>query len=429
MALSTFFGSIAQKTTTGSQAYTGVGFQPSVLIFFFNDQTAEADALHLCCGLGVAAGASAERAVANFGSDGGIDSVVAQRNASCLRLDNGLGAVAEADLTSFDSDGFTLNWATTDGTARLIAFLALGGSDLSNVACGSNAIPTTAVDDAITGLGFEPDLVIVFSAYTDTTTDPNASLLANGSRLIGWGADGDSTGAGGAGGYFMHGGHATSARHRKYALATKIYASLSQGTLQGEASLKSMDSDGFTMNFSTAGSTARQHYWLALKGTFQKKTGAETQKTSTGTKATTGAGFQPTIAIFSARNAVAGTTIISHMENSFGMAQSSSARGCIWAGGEENGSAGTRFRDQSLRTTKCILMRTEAGGTPSTNAEADLTTLDSDGFTVNWTTADATAREFYYLLLGSSAAAAQTVDMWHPRIEQQYPFQKEMVNY
>ena len=74
-------------------------------------------------------------------------------------------------------------------------------------------------------------------------------------------------------------------------------------------------------------------------------------------------------------------------------------------------------------------MRTEAGGTPSTNAEADLTTLDSDGFTVNWTTADATAREFYYLLLGSSAAAAQTVDMWHPRIEQQYPFQKEMVNY
>jgi hypothetical protein len=34
--------------------------------------------------------------------------------------------LGSADLTSFDSDGFTLNYGTSDGTAREVIYLALG---------------------------------------------------------------------------------------------------------------------------------------------------------------------------------------------------------------------------------------------------------------------------------------------------------------
>jgi hypothetical protein len=40
------------------------------------------------------------------------------------------------------------------------------------------------------------------------------------------------------------------------------------------------------------------------------------------------------------------------------------------------------------------------------DAEADLDTMDSDGFTLDWTTADSTAREHGYLAMASGAAAA-----------------------
>jgi hypothetical protein len=41
----------------------------------------------------------------------------------------------------------------------------------------------------------------------------------------------------------------------------------------------------------------------------------------------------------------------------------------------------------------------------TTDAEADLNSFDADGFTLNWSTADATAREFIYLAFGSDAGA------------------------
>jgi hypothetical protein len=41
--------------------------------------------------------------------------------------------------------------------------------------------------------------------------------------------------------------------------------------------------------------------------------------------------------------------------------------------------------------------------TSTTDAEADLSSLDSDGFTLDWTTADAVAREFIFTAFGSSS--------------------------
>ena len=50
-------------------------------------------------------------------------------------------------------------------------------------------------------------------------------------------------------------------------------------------------------------------------------------------------------------------------------------------------------------------MGSGVGPTITTVAEADLTAFGSDGFTLDWTTADATAREFFYLALGDAGTA------------------------
>jgi hypothetical protein len=47
-----------------------------------------------------------------------------------------------------------------------------------------------------------------------------------------------------------------------------------------------------------------------------------------------------------------------------------------------------------------------SGNTPTVDAEADFVSQDSDGFTINWGTADATARENLYFAFGAAATAA-----------------------
>jgi hypothetical protein len=87
----------------------------------------------------------------------------------------------------------------------------------------------------------------------------------------------------------------------------------------------------------------------------------------------------------------------SSVRNTFGSATSSSARSFIWLGANNGiGTVGA-----TLNRTNVIGMITEAA---TTNAIADFVSNDSDGFTVNWTTADATAREIIYFAAGSTPA-------------------------
>jgi hypothetical protein len=46
-------------------------------------------------------------------------------------------------------------------------------------------------------------------------------------------------------------------------------------------------------------------------------------------------------------------------------------------------------------------------GTPTKDAEASLSSFDSDGFTLDWTTADASPRVFWYLAIAGAASATK----------------------
>jgi hypothetical protein len=173
---------------------------------------------------------------------------------------------------------------------------------------------------------------------------------------------------------------------------------LSTTTTFTEADLVSFDSDGFTLNYTTAGGTADTFYYLAMRGP-QFKVSSFNQATSTGNQSLTGAGFTPKASIMISANDVSANNDAaqSHARASFGWATGTSARASLWIGETDNVSPTVASRN--LDRTKLIKLMTE-GASPTVNAAADHVSFDSDGQTINWTTADGTARQILVLWIG-----------------------------
>jgi len=86
-----------------------------------------------------------------------------------------------------------------------------------------------------------------------------------------------------------------------------------------------------------------------------------------------------------------------HARASFGWATGTSNRSCFWIGETDNVSPTVARRN--IDTTKLIKMMTESSS-PTVNAAADHVSFDSDGQTINWSTADGTARQIIVLWIG-----------------------------
>jgi hypothetical protein len=117
---------------------------------------------------------------------------------------------------------------------------------------------------------------------------------------------------------------------------------------------------------------------------------------------TTGVGFTPkAILLFS--NGQTGTGVASHARLSIGMGTSASQRHASWTGDKD--ASATSVNDTSQQTDQILTIAVET--TPTVSAEADLSSLDSDGFTLNYGTADGTAYGFSYLAIGEYGAGAK----------------------
>src|SRR5262245_23350603 len=107
MPLSAKVGSFALNTSTGNQSVSGLGFQPKVVIFFYNSATSDSTNANARIGFGVGISSSDRRAIYNVSIDNQASSTntAANQNTSCIYL----GGNPIADLVSLDSDGFTVN--------------------------------------------------------------------------------------------------------------------------------------------------------------------------------------------------------------------------------------------------------------------------------------------------------------------------------
>lgn len=394
-------GTITSPTTTGSASFTGVGFRPKVILLFFEKQTATGSGVDYLHGAGFAYSNTNRRAVSSVYLDGvaggTINMARAQSNEHVLYAYNttagSTSAFLVADLISFDVDGFTLDFNTVQGSGYLIGYVALGGDNLTNVAIKDVQAPAAPGSQAYTGVGFQSDAIITIS-NSDTSAGPGSSHNAGARIMMGFGTSTDSKTIATLGDDVV-----TVKKHAKVQ-KTDIAIGI-DGTVPSvlfEATLTSLDSDGFTWNWSTT-SLNRYVFVLCLKGG-NYKVGTFNQATSTGNQSITGAGMQPSGVILTSANAASSTSIATNNDFSIGAASSSSSRFGMWLGSSGDPTVVDHYYDQS----NVLQMYTE--GTPTQVTTADYVSNDSDGFTINNTTVDGTSREVVYFAFGTAPAGA-----------------------
>jgi hypothetical protein len=400
MSLSFKTNQLTGPATTGASATTDPGFQPGAILLFNGLQTSVVGLADAQWSLGVASSSSSE-VQAGKNSDNGTASSDVSRvfsNTDVIRnLTAGTNTVnVSATLTSLDATGFTLNFGTLTTVLPVYNYLAFGGADITNTASGNFAAAGSTGNQAITGLGFRPDVVFLFATIITTAGQ------ANNTNQYCFGAMNSS-------GQWVMGSKAQNAQatmntsrmfYNNKVLAMPATAS---NAVFFDAQYVSLDSDGFTINITTTGGTALLIGYLAIKGG-QWKIGTETQKTSTGTKATTGTGFTPKGVLFGSVIDTQTTGTADNDRLMFGSTDGTQNTALFYGDSDNTANA---VSSTIMSNTKCLVMGTEAGATPTTQAEANISSLDSDGFTLDWTTADATARVFGYVAFGDTAVSVR----------------------
>lgn len=403
----TFAGSFAANTSPGNQSVTGLGFQPDVVLFLGVGETAAGngtgDAL-MSWGAGYDfGGGTLGYSHSYLEKDAGTQSETYHYNEQgvsdhCVSFPRSLTVVEAAQFVSTDSDGFTVNWgggigASAPAAARLVFFLAFTVEDVNT--SGDNPDVSTVGDTAEIDFGFEPtfvmgtcsigsglggDAVLSLGAATDTTERGEAIIVSGTSRPT----------------------RSESSLQRTDSLLSSVFGTFTTNADGERIDVHSWDSDGITVICESTGNDGSFEAisWLGTLLPYAK-VGSDTQKTSTGTKSVTGLGFEPDGVLLFSIGQTSSTSTFNDANLTIGLVGSNGE--CSgWVGGVQDSDpiqTGT-----SASTSKAIMFLDTPG---TVVAEADCT-LDSDGFTLNWTTADGTAREFVYLAFQSYGFVAQT---------------------
>jgi hypothetical protein len=176
---------VAANAGTGNQTINTVGFQPKAVLFWITDQTSAGSSAYARFGRGWAAydgsiytqGAAATAWNDSAGSSSTRTRVV---DTKCITLIDQSGTLlAEASIVSLDANGFTINWSTAGGS-RLVTYLALGGSALTNVKAGSFSYSADWTNHAETGVGFQPNAVLLMGNESDNSLNTTSTRGGHG---------------------------------------------------------------------------------------------------------------------------------------------------------------------------------------------------------------------------------------------------------
>lgn len=382
------------KSTSGApvtQAVAhGLGVAPKAILFWTNGKTTATASANYLYSFGMTDGTTSA-AIATSSDDNVGTSAAHRRIASkALSVMNAAGTVlAEADLQSSDATNFTLNWTTNNATAYVVHFVAIGGNDISaKVLTWALALATG--NQAVTGTGFMPDVVlhaqvgVLVSSIPSTTThagqglsvmDRNGSQWASFQGLIDASAISDT---------------------QRYQRSNKSLAViLNDLSVSKEATYVSMDSNGFTVNVGTTNSWDNQVASLALKGArfasgcFNKSTSA-----APASQSITGLSFRPSVVLLASTLNTSSTVGVSQARFGIGAGTTAAEGASAW---QDTDALDTTSTDGIDKTDKIFIKMNN--DTRTVDAEADLTSMDATGFTLNWTTNDAIATEVCYLAL------------------------------
>lgn len=383
-------------------AVTGVGFTPIAIMFWAAGRNVTSPptlATSHQRGVGFATGIASRRCYGSF-SSGSVATAVCtsgRRNDACVMTMTTGGSVdGLMDLQSLDVDGFTMVIDDAFSASIRVYYQAWGGDvDAASIIDISEPGATGSV--SYTGVGFTPSAIIGFQPNGAATTWNGTSNDT--SCALGWATGPSNQGvwAGAANNGSNPSVTMSYCRAGQFLAATNASASAITAT----ATLTSMDSDGFTLNWTTVGTAGRIYAVLALHGGTWLATNGTTQTDTVTTIPLTGLG----------------ATCKSVMVLSHHRAQSASLTpdsNDEWSLGEAPDANGTSMMDVTAVSNTKVESRCNtqvyANFDTSLAVEGLMTTnsFDGDGVTFIMTDADPSAAFFLALMAGDTISAPMT---------------------
>lgn len=382
-------GTFTSNTSTGNQSVTGVGFTPTFVYFWVSVDHTDAT-LDVSNGMSWAFGAATSTTNRYCGTGhSDRDSNDASRqhgNTECIRSFRPVNStlVLVADFVSFDADGFTINLSTAS-VACTVHYLCL---DCPAYIWGGESHNSTG-DLALTGAGFAPNVVLFFSGNRSAWNSGGAGNICNygmGAGLANSSSIDYQIGIAGINRESSNNNRCSSddaliGLSKDFASTGRIY----------ESSLTDLDSDGITINITN---TTTAYQILVGLRVPAHAIGTTNSPTSTGTVSVAGTDIRAKAALFMGVMA----TDDDHTDNSnqrafFGGLGDDDVQ-AVKAWCEDSGGNDSMGYDDDAAV---IVSIDTSGETIQDLADG---TMDESGFTLDYTTADATARMNSYLILG-----------------------------
>lgn len=381
---------------TGPQSITGVGFQPKGLILW-SELVGTVDGFQpwRWSVFGMAGGG------ATFGGSATENQTANPSQAKTVYgtpILNGISVFGilevVATLTSFDADGFTLNWtANAFPSGCTIMYVAFGGTAVSCKALQFSG-PTGATQ-AVTGIGFQPSLLF------GNCNLANDAL--NATEHFGWAIAGQHSSLYGN----ARGGLTPSDTFAQLRDALLLGVNVATGATTDLATVQSYDADGFTLAWGVNSGVPKVCTVLAVAG-LRVDAGTLTKPLAPATQSIASTLGRPRACMFLSANAPANTGKISEVRLSRG-AFDATNNVSTWTASRTGTAAQASYRRGDA--TKGLILAEQ----PSTATGILTGSLTATGVDLTWSTADAVAREFRYLLLSDlslpvvSAGPDQTI--------------------
>lgn len=390
------------RTSAGSQTITGDlgGATPKVAIFFTPRHAASNDPNRTntaTMGIGATDG-TRQWAGVIYSQDnvGNTNSARCAHDNACLSGISGTSVITLAAFSSFSADAVALSYSVAEATAREMVCVLLGGADLNAYVGTTGGTEGTKVH---TGVGFEADTILLASfaqSFNETgadNADINFGCVVNDGSLtqknIFW-HESDNTIVG--------------APVNRLSSNTIRYNHLGGGSETTTVTV--IGSDGFTTVCSDTVSEPPFGF-VALKfGGAQFALWTFTTPTSTGNRTDTTPGFEP-IGVFMCSTSLTALDSTSSDAGASGLGFSA-----FTAAGEQ--AAATicvdAIADPTNTEMDCKAHAFQGGisGTGCQAIVADFVSVQSNGFTLNYTATNATPRYGWALAFGSGAEEDET---------------------
>jgi len=291
--------------------------------------------------------------------------------------------------TPFAADQFSINIDDASALDQRIGYMAIGGSDISVKA--GHFTTGTGSSKSVTGVGFQPD-VVIFAFARDTDSISSATSVNNTIRSSFGFSDGTNDYVMAA---FSQDGQANPNGIKR--IAEKCIMDLAgDGSVDGAATVSSMDADGFTLDIDVNFNDNFYVAYLAIKydgggialGDFNSRT-------SLGDIVESGLGFDPG-ALFLI-NGGGQTGYATTRNNNVMWGGLTSGTSNQWSSGYIDDKRTGNTRCRTINDDGLSLIRWDANDPQALISKIALKSFDTGGFTMEQTDADLGAYKNMYI--------------------------------